>query len=345
MATQTVPVDFSDSLTLSPVLAVENPQLWSAESPALYRVQVVLRDGRGRALDDYVLTTGLRTVDQQGGHFRLNGKVSMLNGAQIMGFRGPIEKTAIWLRCPPVEWIVKELLMVKKMNGNQDAPTGYRSDWSVLRQWPGTYRQTMLDSPERAYFDFEHQESMGQPNWELLRGKPYYRVHSYEWNYDEGTIGRRLTLDEWQASQSWQAFSAWEAMKKLRMLDYDGFSWCTLHGGPNSGTYMKPIIDVQGHAKLAYWANRMVFQPTVAGSGNVDIVYGPDDALTPVVLHWGEARRATLTITIQNEAGETVEEKTFADVALPAGRQSVALPAFKPSWRQEGHYRVLYRVD
>ncbi len=493
VSTQTVPVDFSDSLTLSTVLTVGNPQLWSAESPALYRVQVVLRDGRGKAVDDYVLTTGLRTIDQQGGHFRLNGKVSMLNGAQIMGFRGPIEKTAIWLRCPPVEWIVKELLMVKKMNGNllrihvhawenstsegindpriaeladqlgvmlvwitpswirtgndwrqidfagmpgymrqvfnhpsivvweasnhpqsfkgkplsesdefsetiyntvypvdssrlialtsylfhlhygndagtidyqgnpikaswaytapmvtrgnQDSPTGYRSEWSKLRQWPDEYRQTMIDSPDRAYFDFEHEESMAQPNWELLRGKPYYRVHSYEWDYDNGTIGRKLDLEEWEASQGWQAFSAWEAMKKMRMLDYDGFSWCTLHGGPNSGTYMKPIIDVQGHAKLAYWANKMVFQPTVAGSGNVDIVYGADDTLTPVILHWGEARRAKLTVTIQNEAGEKVDEKIFADVALPAGRQAVKLPAFKPSWQKEGHYRILYVVE
>ena len=493
VATLSVPVDFTDSLTLSPVLTVRNPDLWTAENPALYRVQVTLRDNRGKALDDHAFTTGLRTVDQQGGHFRLNGQVSMLNGAQIMGFRGPLDKMAVWQRCPPVEWIAKELLMVKKMNGNllrihvhawenstsegindpriaeladqlgvmliwitpswirtgndwrqidfagmprymrqvmnhpsiviweasnhpqsfkgkpvsesdafaekiyntvypvdssrlislssyllhlhygndagtidyqgkpiqaswaytapmvtrgnQDSPTGYTKDWSELRRWPDKYRQTMLDSPERAYFNFEHEESMAQPNWKLLRGKPYYRVHSYEWDYDEGTIGRRLTLDEWPESQGWQAFSAWEAMKKMRFLDYDGFSWCTLHGGPNSGTYMKPIIDVEGHAKLAYWANKMVFQPTVAGSGNVDVVYGPDDTLTPMIMHYGPGRSATLTVTIQDEAGKTVEQKKFEKIALATGRSAVPLPAFKPAWGKEGYYRILYKIE
>jgi hypothetical protein len=36
--------------------------------------------------DDYVVTTGIRTVDQQGGRFRLNGEVYMLNGSQILDF-------------------------------------------------------------------------------------------------------------------------------------------------------------------------------------------------------------------------------------------------------------------
>ncbi|GHB86755.1 hypothetical protein GCM10007390_48060 [Persicitalea jodogahamensis] len=488
-----LPVNFTDSLTLTSVLAVNNPTLWTAENPSLYRVQVTLRDSKGKAIDDHTFATGLRTIDQQGGHFRLNGQVSMLNGAQIMGFRGPLEKMAVWQRCPPIEWIARELLMVKKMNGNllrihvhawensnsegindpriaeladqlgvmlvwitpswirtgtdwrqidfagmprymrqvmnhpsivvweasnhpqsfkgkpvsesdaftetiyntvypvdssrlislssylfhlhygndvgtidykgnpikaswaytapmvtrgnQDSPTGYTKDWSELRRWPDAYRQDLLNSPERAYFDFEHEESMAQPNWELLRGKTYYRVHSYEWPYDVGTIGRKLTLDEWAESQAWQAFSAWEAMKKMRSLDYDGFSWCTLHGGPNSGTYMKPIIDVEGHAKLAYWVNKMVFQPTVAGSGNVDVVYGPDDTLTPVVMHYGPGRRVTLTVTIQDEIGKTIEEKKFDNIKLATGRNAVSLPAFRPAWDKEGHYRILYQIE
>ncbi|HEV7347372.1 hypothetical protein [Telluribacter sp.] len=114
VATVTVPVDFTDSLTLMPVLTVKIPNLWTAENPALSRVQVTLGDNKKKAIDDYAFATKLRTVDQQGGHFRLNGQVSMLNGAQIMGFRGPLDKMAVWQRCPPVEWIARELLMVKK---------------------------------------------------------------------------------------------------------------------------------------------------------------------------------------------------------------------------------------
>ncbi|MFW6370525.1 MAG: glycosyl hydrolase family 2, partial [Bacteroidota bacterium] len=384
---------------------IGNPALWTPESPNLYKVQVIVKDSTGNPVDDYVLTTGIRTLSQEGGSFRLNGEVSMLNGAQVMGYKGPIEKLATWSRCAPAEWVAKELMMVKKMHGNmlrihahqwqfpargindpryaemadqlgimliwcptawirtgrgwgdidfdgfpkyvrqvynhpsvvvweaanhtqsfksidvtesnlycekvyntinpvdpsriisynsfirhlhygndegtidqegnaidptwawtapgvtrgnQDSPTGYGKEWTVLRNYPGEYRQSFLDSEERAYFNFEHQESMAQPNWNLVKGKPWYNLHSYEWYYDEGSIGRKLNTGEWQVSQAWQAFGAWEAMKKMRYLDYDGFSWCSLHGGANSATYKKPLIDFMDHAKLAYWANKMV---------------------------------------------------------------------------------------
>ena len=76
--------------------------------------------------------------------------------------------------------------------GNQDGIVGYSRDWSLLRNWPDNYIKSFLDSKQRAYFNFEHEESMGQPNWNLSKGKPWHRLHSYEWEYDEGTIGRRL---------------------------------------------------------------------------------------------------------------------------------------------------------
>lgn len=488
-----VNLNFDKESTVHLPVTVASPVLWSPENPALYKIKVSLTGKNGQVVDDYVTTTGIRTVDQEGGMFRLNGKPSMLNGGQIMGYRSPLEKAVVWNRCPPAEWLVRELLMVKKMNGNllrihvhawensasegindpriaeladqmgvmliwttpswirtgddwrqidfegmprymrqvynhpsiviweasnhpnkfkrsgieesdafcekvyktiypvdssriisftsylkhlhygndagdidyqgnpakatpaytapmvtrgnQDAPTGYSYDWSVLRKWGGdTYTQSVLNSPDRAYFNFEHQESMGQPNWELTKGKPYHRIHSYEWVYDEGTIGRRLSLDEWKESQAWQAFSAWEAIKKMRWQGYDGFSWCTLHGGPNSGTYNKPLIDMLGNAKLAYWTNKMAFQPTVAGSGNVDIVYGPDDRLTPVILHWGEKTKANLTVTVETLDGRPVEKKEFTGIALPEGRDAVYLPPFRPAWDEEGYYVIKYEL-
>lgn len=490
---KTIRLSFNEEAEVFEQIAVKNPVLWTPEHPALYKVKVALYDNTGKAVDDYVFTTGIRTVDQEGGMFRLNGKVSMLNGGQIMGYRSPLDEAVVWNRCPPPEWLIKELLMVKKMNGNllrihvhawesslsegindpriaefadqlgimliwttpswirtgwdwrqidfkglplymkqvynhpsivlweasnhpntfkqhgvedsdafcetvyntiypvdssriisftsyikhmhygndagtvdyqgnpmkatwaytapmvtrgnQDAPTGYSHAWSALRKWDNDYMKDMLNSPDRAYFNFEHQESMAQPNWSLLKGKPYYRMHSYEWNYDEGTIGRRLTLDEWKESQAYQAFAAWEAIKKMRFMDYDGFSWCTLHGGPNSGTYHKPLIDMHGHAKLAYWTNKMAFQPTVAGSRNVDVVYGPDDELIPVIIHWGNAGKATLTVTVKSLDDTIVDVKSYTNIELPQGRQPVSLPSFKPAWSEEGCYVIEYQVN
>ncbi len=473
-------------------LVIKNPSLWSSDHPALYSVEVILKDQTGQPIDDVVTTAGIRTISQEGGTFRINGDPSMLNGAQVMGFRSPIEKMILWQRCPPIEWLVKELLMIRKMNGNmmrvhvhaweqgngenindpriaeladqlgvmliwatpswirtgtswrqidfegypkyirqvynhpsivmweaanhtqsfpadditesnlfcekvystvypvdpsrlisfnsyihhlhygndngtrdtkgkaikpspawtapmvtrgnQDGITGYSSNWTNLRNWPDAYRKNFLSSASRAYFNFEHEESMAQDNWNLAKGKPWYKLHSYEWDYDIGTIGRRLTLDEWEESQAWQAFSAWESMKKQRILDYDGFSWCSLHGGPNSATYKKPIIDFEGHAKLGYWANKMIFQPTVAGSSNVDVVYGPDDELVPVIIHWGNSTKANLFISIKDAVGKDVFTKKVSDLQFDEGRTVYTLEALKPSVPEDGFYSVHYTL-
>ena len=478
--------------TFSEEIVIENPDLWWPDAPHLYKVQLILKDNldNDRAVDDYVVTTGIRTVDQQGGRFRLNGEVYMLNGSQIFGFRSPIEEMMKWIFCPPSHWYVRELLQIRNMHGNmlrihvhaydhpsgntndprlpeiadqmgvmlmwatpawvrtgmgwghidweglpeymrqvynhpsivmweianhtqsfrerditesdlymekayttvseidlsrlisynsfirhfhywndegtidyrgnpienpspfwtapmvtrgnQDALTGYSNNWTRLRQWPDTYTRNFLESTERAYFNFEHEESIGQDNWDLVKGKPWYHLHSYEWGYDEGTIGRRLTLDEWKESQAWQAFSSWESMKKQRMLNYDGFSWCNLHGGPNSVTYKKPLIDFHGHAKLGYWTNKMVFQKTVAGSADVNVVYGPEDLIKPLIIHWGEEKTVNLTVRVKLPDNTVIREMSYNGIELPAGRESVLLEAFSPGTEEDGHYVIEY---
>jgi hypothetical protein len=230
--------------------------------------------------------------------------------------------------------------------GNQDAATGYGAEWSNLRKWPGAYRQGFLDSRERAYFNFEHQESIAQPNWNLCRGKPWYNLQSYEWDYDKGSIGRRLKHSEWRESQAWQAFSAYEAIKKMRMLDYDGFSWCCLHGGANAVTYRKPVIDYMGHAKLAFHIHKAAFQPVLAGSNNVDVVYGPDDAITPMILNLGKARNVKLSVLVKDKfQGRIIDRKDYDNVNLAAGRTVTELDGFMPDFKKEGLYFIEYLVD
>jgi hypothetical protein len=455
-------------------------------------VEVVLADSAGTAIDDGMETFGIRTVSQEGGTFRVNGKPEMLNGAQTMGFRLPVDTVARWNRCAPPEWLLREILMIRRMNGNllrvhvhawtypepeggvndprvaemcdqigvmliwptsawiregeawgidfegypkymrqvynhpsivmweasnhpnrfrrydasesnrfyervyntihpvdasrlisptsfneilhfgndpgtmdfrgsplvpspawtapgvtrgsQDSVTGYGKEWTVLREWPPPFQKSCLESPERAWFNFEHEESTGQPNWSLVKGKPWYHLPSYEWGYDDGSIGRKLTTDEWRESQAWQAFSAHESTKKQRLLDYDGFSWCCLHGGANSGTYWKPLTDESCRAKLAFYANRMVFQRVLAGSANVDVAYGPRDTIAPVVLNLGEARTVSVTVEVKNLSGKVVSSKRYENVRLAAGRTVTALEPFAPGKLKTGYYAVEYRV-
>lgn len=57
------------------------PQLWSPDSPALYRVETLLTDKTGGVIDRYVADTGLRTFGfSESGQFILNGQPLKLRG-------------------------------------------------------------------------------------------------------------------------------------------------------------------------------------------------------------------------------------------------------------------------
>ena len=119
-ATQRLPVRLTawDVTTLDAVVSVPHPNLWTFRTPNLYRAEVVLADSAAKSTDDWAGTCGIRTVSQEGGTFRINGKPEMLNGAQIMGFRMPADRLALWNRCAPPEWLMREILMIRRMNGN-----------------------------------------------------------------------------------------------------------------------------------------------------------------------------------------------------------------------------------
>ena len=499
---------------------MQNAKLWSYLQPQLYQVRALLVnsesgkktetfsavDGdlaRSRELfidkytDDYVVTTGLRTIDQEGGTFRINRQPELLRAPLYFGQRFPLEKNALDLLCPRSEDIMRELLAVRKMNGNgmrmsahwsddnpqdgtndprfaeiadqlglmfiwqtaswirlrsplvadfqgmatdvrqlrnspsiviwqpsnhpsltdwpsamaywhkvydaiypndttrlitptadfrhtrvyndngtrdnkrrpiaecdpvwtanrisrgsMDYPTGFGQDWEYLRRWPFPHKwpgnadiNSFLTSKERAYFNFEQEETIGQMNWELFKGTPVYRFHSYEWDYDIGSIGRLLTSDEWRESQAWQAFSAYECIRKMRWLDYDGLSWCCMWGGGNMGTYQKPLVDALGHKKLAYYAHRMGFQQVLAGSKDVDIAYGPADQPQLLCLNLGEAQTVKVTVTIRNAQGRQVSKQSFPSIQLPCGRTATDLGRLRLPQLPDGFYFFEYRVQ
>lgn len=481
------------------VIRIENPDLWTSDSPQLYKIIVEIKNSDGKVTDDYVITTGIRTVSQDGGIFRINGKPELLRAPLLFGARPPLDKIAAWEKCPPAEYYVQEMLMVKGMNGNgfrmsvhdkriggindpriceladqlgvmliwqtttwlritsatninyneleacirqvRNSPSiviwqplnhpswknwditmkvyhmlyesvtkldrsrlistsadvrrmraryddgltdfwgnpcedcdpiwtadlfcrgnmdyilGYGNEWSALREWPyvkeehlpnwaesAGYVPGYLNSTERAYFNFEHDEIIGQPNWDLYKGKPMYHIDSYEKDYDEGSIGRKLGFDEWLTSQAWQAFGAYETIVKSRWLDYDGLSWCNLRGGQNSVTYQKSLIDYYGQAKLAYYAHRMAFQNVLSCSGNVDVVYGPKDTVPVFVLNIGEEKTVNVKLEIISHENEVLYSEEFINIKLPAGRSKVHIDDMELPELLEGLYSIMYTV-
>lgn len=225
--------------------------------------------------------------------------------------------------------------------GTQDAVTGYGAEWARLREWPTGFTADCLKNRVRAFFNFEHEESAAQPNWDLAVGWPWCQLRSYE----EKSIGRVLGFNEWRASQGWQAFSAYESMRKQIWHGVSGFSWCTIEGGANSGTYEKPLLDPFGNAKLAWHVHKIVFQPVFAGSDNVDTVYGPQDKIVPCVFNLGPARTAGLTVTVKTLGGEVLDEHRFPGLNLAGGRSLLKLPAIRPKLPATGFCVVEYAVS
>lgn len=490
-------LDFSRTIT------IKSPDKWHFDDPNLYKVVVTIEDEQGHAIDDYVITTGIRTIGQEGGTFRINGLPEMMNGALLFGYKYPLEDISRTLRCADESWLVKEVMMMKRGNGNtlrmsvhhgakggvndprlaeigdqlgimfqwttgtwvrtgspwlldfnalseyvrqvrnhpcivmwqpgnhpefsnfeeeatnwfnqvyeaiypndpsrlisptannsrfggkgtpndmgtligknesfeadpvwtapmitrgnMDHTTGYGAEWSTLRKYPHPpsyvgemgwrekgYRTDYLNSSQRAYFDFESEESAGQPNWSLRKGKPSYRILSYELNYDVGSIGRNLTTEEWRISQAWQGFSAFEAYKKKRWLDYDGMAWCPLHGGGNTSTYQKPLIDYFGYSKIVFHTVSMAFQPLLACSKNVDVVYGPDDKLPLVIINSGEEKWVDVTVTCRDLAEKEIFTKKYSSLFLEAGRTVLDVDDIDLPLVKEGYYIFEYNIN
>ncbi|WP_312952620.1 beta-galactosidase [Superficieibacter sp.] len=69
---------YSDRTTLR--LAFEHPQLWSAETPHLYRVVVVLHDAAGQVIEAEAYDVGFRTVEITDGLLKINGKPLLIRG-------------------------------------------------------------------------------------------------------------------------------------------------------------------------------------------------------------------------------------------------------------------------
>lgn len=241
----------------------------------------------------------------------------------------------------PNPWLLHRMMT----RGVQDSYSGYDNSWSTIRNMPSPWARWTLEARDLCYFNFEHEESIGMPNWSLARKEPWYKIDSYEKNYEDGNIGTRLGFDQWRESQAYQAFGAWESMKMQLLMGTSGFSWCSLESGPNMFTYQKPLIDAFCVPKLAFHANRMAFRRLWAASDNVDTVYGPGDSITPVVFNLDGACRVRLEVQLQDEKGKMLERRVFKDVEVPAGRSVTRLESFRFRTRREGCCFIVYKLS
>ena len=286
--------------------------------------------------DDYF--TGIISAIASTDSSRLISPTSFWQHSHYGNYDGTVDYKGNPLPANP--WLMHRMMT----RGSQDSYSGYTHDWGELRKIPYPFAKSCLDAKELCYFNFEHEESIGQPNWTLSRKEPWFKVFSYEKEYEKASIGRLLDAEEWRAGQAYQAYSAWESMKMQILAGVCGFSWCSLESGPNMFTYEKPLVDPFYVPKLAFHANRMIFNRIWAGSDDVDTVYGPDDRIRPVIFNLDGACSVDLTVELQNEKGRVLERKVFKNVDVAEGRSVTRLDPFRFRNRTEGCRFVVYKL-
>jgi len=104
------------------------------------------------------------------------------------------------------------------------------------------------------------------------------------------------------------------------------------------------MLDYENHPKLAFYAHKMVFQPVLAGSKNVDIAYGPNDEIPVIVLNLGKARTVDVVVQAKNMDGKILDKIIFEAVELPDGKGLINLGDWKPDLPEKGYYGFEYLV-
>ncbi|MDA3930218.1 MAG: DUF4981 domain-containing protein [Prolixibacteraceae bacterium] len=101
---------------------VNNPLLWSAESPNLYTYIIWLEDDNGNTLDVQSFKIGLREISTSNGIFKINGEAVKLKGVNRHDHSEINGKTV------SREEILKDVVLMKQLNFNAVRTSHYPND-------------------------------------------------------------------------------------------------------------------------------------------------------------------------------------------------------------------------
>lgn len=93
-------------------MAVPSPELWSSETPALYTVELVLRDSSGKVTEAMSTKVGFRDIQIRDRHVYINGNQIYFKGVNRHEIHPAYGKTV------PVETTVQDILLMKRHNIN-----------------------------------------------------------------------------------------------------------------------------------------------------------------------------------------------------------------------------------
>lgn len=127
-------VSKTGNVVLKTSSSLENPALWSAETPNLYRLRIVARDRKG-VCESTAINFGFRTVEIRDMQFLVNGKPVLIKGVnrhELNPYKGYVVSE---------QDMINDILLMKKLNINAVRTCHYPNDprWYDLCDKYGLY--------------------------------------------------------------------------------------------------------------------------------------------------------------------------------------------------------------
>ncbi len=213
---------------------------------------------------------------------------------------------------------------------------GYGCPWRsmVTQEWQ--WQDELLNSKKHAYIVSEFAIT-GRQNPNTPESQLFINKDSYEFMYEESSLGYVFSDEEWELSQAFQALCTGVTIRQLYKIGVDGMIWCCLQGGANNGSYLKPILDFYGYKKQAFYVMQELFQEVVAFSADPDVLVSENYRLTPMIKGLKEGQKVNMRLEIVDDDGGIAFTKEFGSLDSDGVLPSVILPKLG-----NGYYKIRY---
>ncbi len=213
---------------------------------------------------------------------------------------------------------------------------GYGFSWENFITQPWAEQCDMAASRDRAYLATEFAVIARQDHTTKEAREIFFQPYTYEFP-NENILGFKVTQDDWRISQAYQALCISYAVRKFRIMDFDGMLWCCLMGGANDAGYLKPPIDSYGYAKYGFYTMKENFKTVTCLNDTSDTKRGKGFAVKPVLFAFpGDTR--TVTVSVIDEQGTEIDSKVYSGVECDD--YITRLPEWKPEIPDRGYYAV-----
>jgi beta-galactosidase/beta-glucuronidase len=202
--------------TVNLSMPVSNPNKWSAETPYLYHVLLVLKDEGGNTVEATASRTGFRTVELKNGNVLVNGKAVMFKGVNRHEHHPLLGKAV------PYETMLKDVLLMKQHNINAVRTSHYPDDpkfYDLCDEY-GLYVMDETDLETHGFLE-NLEELSDNPEWEdayidriarmIERDKNYPSIIMWSLGNESGFGRNHVAMYKWA-----------KAKDPTRLVHYEG---------------------------------------------------------------------------------------------------------------------------